>query len=51
LGENENALNAMEKALNGREFMLPFVNVDSVYDGLRSEPRFQAVIRRMGLIP
>lgn len=49
LGEKEAALDALEKSYDAREFLLPFVNVDPVYDPLRSEPRFQAVMRRMGL--
>jgi TolB-like protein/DNA-binding winged helix-turn-helix (wHTH) protein/Tfp pilus assembly protein PilF len=49
LGEKEHALDALEKSYENRDFMLPFVNVDPIYDGLRSEPRFQAVMRRMGL--
>jgi DNA-binding winged helix-turn-helix (wHTH) protein/TolB-like protein/Tfp pilus assembly protein PilF len=49
LDEKEEALDALEKAYQGHEFMLPFVNVDPVFDDLRSEPRFQAVSRRMGL--
>jgi DNA-binding winged helix-turn-helix (wHTH) protein/TolB-like protein len=51
LGENENALDCLEKGCESREFMLPFVNVDPIYDDLRSEARFQAVIRTMGLQP
>jgi DNA-binding winged helix-turn-helix (wHTH) protein/TolB-like protein len=50
LGEKEKALDSLEKSYESRDFMLPFVNVDPLYDGLRSEPRFQAVFRRMGLL-
>ncbi|HET8677365.1 MAG TPA: tetratricopeptide repeat protein [Blastocatellia bacterium] len=49
LGEKEEALDAMEEAYKARDFLLPFVNVDPLYDGLRSEPRFQAMLRRIGL--
>ena len=49
LGEKENALDALEKSWENREFMLPFVNVDPMFDSLRSEPRFQEVLRQMGL--
>jgi hypothetical protein len=49
LGEKDKALDALEKSYDNRDFMLPFVNVDPIYDDLRSEPRFQAVMRRMGL--
>jgi DNA-binding winged helix-turn-helix (wHTH) protein/TolB-like protein len=50
LGEKEKALDALEKSYENRDFMLPFVNVDPLYDTLRSEPRFKAVFRRMGLL-
>lgn len=49
LGEKERALDALEKSYENRDFMLPFVNVDPIYDDLRSDARFQAVMRRMGL--
>jgi hypothetical protein len=49
LGEKEKALDALEKSYDARDFMLPFVNIDPIYDDLRSEARFQAVVRRMGL--
>ena len=49
LGEKEKALDALEKSWENREFMLPFVNVDPLFDSLRSEPRFQEVFRQMGL--
>jgi hypothetical protein len=50
LGEKEEALVALAKACDGREFLLPFVSVDPVFDNRRAEPRFQAVLRRMGLV-
>lgn len=49
LGEKEKALEALEKSFENRDFMLPFANIDPLYDNLRSEPRFQAVMRKMGL--
>jgi TolB-like protein/Tfp pilus assembly protein PilF len=49
LGEKEKALDCLEKSYENRDFMLPFVNIDPMYEGLRAEPRFQAVIHRMGL--
>ncbi|HSE98400.1 MAG TPA: FlgO family outer membrane protein, partial [Blastocatellia bacterium] len=49
LGEKEEALAALEKAYEGREFMLPFVNIDPIYDGIRSEPRFLVVMQKMKL--
>ena len=49
LGEKERALPWLEKSYENKDFLLPFVNVDPVFDDLRSEPRFQAVLSRMGL--
>ena len=49
LGEKERALLWLERSYENKDFMLPFVNVDPVFDDLRSEPRFQAVLSRMGL--
>lgn len=49
LGEKEQALDWLEKSLGNRDFLLPFVNADPIFDDLHAEPRFQAVIRRMGL--
>jgi len=49
LGEKEKALDALEKSWENREFMLPFANVDPLFDSLRSEPRFREVFRRIGL--
>jgi DNA-binding winged helix-turn-helix (wHTH) protein/TolB-like protein/Flp pilus assembly protein TadD len=49
LGEKVKALDALEKAYENHEFMLPFLNVDPTYDELRTEPRFQAVMQKMNL--
>ena len=47
-GENELALNLLEKAVAARNPNLPYLGVP-VYDSLRSDPRFQSLLRRMGL--
>jgi DNA-binding winged helix-turn-helix (wHTH) protein/TolB-like protein/Tfp pilus assembly protein PilF len=49
LGEKEQALDWLEKSCESRDFLLPFVNPDPVFDDFRSEPRYQAVLHRMGL--
>src|SRR5262249_21722154 len=51
LGEREQALEGLEKSYEARGFFLPFVNADPFFDGLRTEPRFQALVRRMNLAP
>lgn len=50
LGERQAALDWLERALDERSFwLLPLVAADPLLDGLRSEPRFRAVARRVGL--
>jgi DNA-binding winged helix-turn-helix (wHTH) protein/TolB-like protein len=51
LGDKEQALSGLEKSYEANDFLLPFVNADPIFDHLRSEPRYQAVLRRMGLAP
>jgi hypothetical protein len=48
-GEKAQALEWLEKGLEVRDLNLPLVNVSPDYDTLRSEPRFQALLRRMNL--
>jgi Flp pilus assembly protein TadD len=49
LGEREPALAALEAALDDHSQMIGFLNVDPGFDGLRDEPRFRAVVQRLGL--
>ena len=51
LGDKEQALAWLEKSYESKEFLLPFFNADPNFDGLRSEPRFRAILRRMNLAP
>ncbi len=51
LGEREPALAGLERSYESKAFLLPFVNSDPVFDSLRAEPRFQAVLRRLSLVP
>ena len=48
LGDKEQALTGLEKSYEARDFLLPFVNTDPVFDDLRAERRFQAVLHRLG---
>ena len=50
LGDKENALNSLERALERKAFLMPFVAVDPALEGLRSEPRFQEILRSMKLV-
>ena len=49
LGENDAALDWLEKAYQDRSNGLIFLNVDPELDGVRSSPRFQNLQREMGL--
>ena len=49
LGEQEQALQWLEKAYEQRNTQLVFVKVDPRWDGLRSDPRFVDLVRRVGL--
>ena len=47
--DREETLRWFEKAYEGRAGLLVYANVDSVWDGVRSEPRFQEMVRRIGI--
>lgn len=47
LGEAERALDWLEKGCEQRELPMAMLKIHPVYDPLRDEPRFQAVIERM----
>ena len=47
LGELEEAVAWLERAYAGREAYMPYLNVDPSFDSLRSNPRFQDILRRM----
>jgi serine/threonine-protein kinase len=48
-GDKRAALDELEKACEEREFYLVIFGVDPRWDCLRGEPRFQAVLERIGL--
>ena len=52
LGDKEKALEYLNRAFHERgigAFLLPFINVDPLYDFLRDDPRFEEIVQRMGL--
>jgi DNA-binding winged helix-turn-helix (wHTH) protein/TolB-like protein/thioredoxin-like negative regulator of GroEL len=49
VGERDQALAALESALEARSSMMPMVASDPAFAGLRDEPRFRAIVKRMGL--
>ena len=51
LGETERALDLLEKICRDRsDPMIAFLRVDPLYDGLRSQPRFQELLRCARLV-
>jgi tetratricopeptide (TPR) repeat protein len=51
LGEKEKALQYIERALREHQSDLIFINVEPYFESLKGEPRFQAVVRQVGLTP
>jgi TolB-like protein/DNA-binding winged helix-turn-helix (wHTH) protein/Tfp pilus assembly protein PilF len=50
LHENEKAMDWLEKAYEDRSNAIIFLKVDPDFDGLRSNPRFQVLLRRLALL-
>jgi adenylate cyclase len=48
LGNTAQALEWLEKAYEQHDGLLIFLNVDPIFDPLRSEPRFMALLQRLG---
>jgi TolB-like protein/Flp pilus assembly protein TadD len=51
LGEKEKALEILEAGCEQRHLVLATLKVHPAYDDLRGEPRFSAILQRMGLLP
>jgi adenylate cyclase len=51
LGENSKAIDWLEKAYEGRSVWVAWLKVEPIYDPLRSEPRFQALYKKMNFPP
>ena len=49
LGEKEQALKWLEMAYEDHAAYIPAISVEPVFEGLRSDPRFQNLLRRMNL--
>lgn len=49
LGEIDRALTALEAAVEERDLTLPYVGVEAAYDPLRSDPRMDAILQKLGL--
>jgi len=49
LGDTDQAISSLEKAFDEKSSMLVWIKVDPNLDSLRSDPRFSALLRKMGL--
>jgi serine/threonine protein kinase/Flp pilus assembly protein TadD len=49
LGERDHALAELNKAYEERAGWIIFLKVDPLFDSLRDDPRFEALVRKMGL--
>jgi serine/threonine-protein kinase len=49
LGDRTASLDWLEKAYEDRNWYMPWIHLDPRFDPIRSEPRFQNLVRRMGL--
>jgi adenylate cyclase len=48
LGENEKALDWLEKAYEDRDPIFWWIKGDQLYDSVRNEPRFKALLKKLG---
>jgi serine/threonine-protein kinase len=49
LGNNDETMKWLEKGYEEREFRMTLLSVSQEFDGMRSDPRFRELVRRMGL--
>ena len=49
LGDSDAAFASLEKAYSEHDLQLQFLKVDPSYDRLRDDPRYQDLMRRVGL--
>jgi DNA-binding winged helix-turn-helix (wHTH) protein/TolB-like protein len=49
LGQKEEALACLERAVENRNHYVTALNVEPLWDSYRSDPRFQALVQRVGL--
>ena len=47
LGDREQAISWLQQAAEERDGLMPWLNTLLVYDPLRSDPRFQALLKKM----
>ena len=51
MGDKEQALARLERAVEEHNLYVTALNVDPRWDNYRTDPRFMALVRRIGLTP
>ena len=51
LGEKDQAFEWLERAVEDHSYDMVYLNVDPLFDGFRDDPRFPALVRKVGLEP
>jgi TolB-like protein/Tfp pilus assembly protein PilF len=51
LGQNDDAFSMLEHAYEQREEAMPYLKVERRFAPIRRDPRFAAMVRRLGLVP
>ena len=49
LGDRVRALDNLERALAADSQMMPWIGRDAIFDSIRSQPRFAALLNKMGV--
>jgi serine/threonine-protein kinase len=49
LGQKKKCLEWLEKAYEQQDSACWYLKIDQIYDSIRSEPRFQAIVKKIGL--
>jgi serine/threonine-protein kinase len=49
MGDKENGFQWLEKSFEERERILTFIRFNPIFDNIRSEPRFKAILKKMNL--
>ena len=49
-GEQEMALDFLEQAYDVRDPNVPYLSIDPIFDYMRDNPRFRALMQRLGLL-
>jgi hypothetical protein len=49
LGNTEQTIKNLERSVDARGFLTPYLNADPVFESARSDPRYQGLITRLAL--